>query len=146
MSLVDTTMNLNAQALAALYFLNLIDVPRDPETNERKYGTRTFAFYNGRERGFTLEVEKGVYSRQRLYLTLFEARAGDSMVIIGATSDKWLDPPTVKDYGNAWETAAYVPFGRLDIVYHVVKDAIDAYLAAPKSLKPEAVKILNLRP
>lgn len=107
-SLVDLSLNLNGQAWAVLHLLNGYGVQLgdsesllyDAEKEQYLFNSTTYAFYNGRERGFALVVEHPSQSAVggSLVIAFAENRSSDDIVVYSWES-RWglYDPPTVKD-------------------------------------------------
>jgi len=80
--MIDTTMNMNAQAYALMHFLST----QEPHTaryqdGEYQIEIRCKPYMNGRERGFVLEMRQGI-GHDPVCLAFFEHRNCDALCCI----------------------------------------------------------------
>ena len=83
--MIDTTMNMNAQAYALMHFLSTQE-PHTARYQDGKYQIeiRCKPYMNGRERGFVLEIRQGI-GHDPVCLAFFEHRNSDALCCI-----KWV--------------------------------------------------------
>ncbi len=91
--MIDTTMNMNAQAYALMHFLSTQE-PHTARFNDGKYQIeiRCKPYMNGRERGFVLEIRQGI-GCDPVCLAFFEHRNSDLLCCI-----KWVPSWPVECY------------------------------------------------
>jgi len=104
MKTLDTSLNLNSLAVAFLHLCR--DLPDQVGWDEPEY--RTGAWYNGRERGWSLVVKRNLLDKEPLILTFTEHRNVDQLRIdrlFPASYDGW-NPPVADgdiDFAETWE-------------------------------------------
>jgi len=99
-SFVDFRLGLSGQAWAVLHLLDGEPsfAPFNLTTHEYELEIKTSAFYNGRERGFVLDVQHSFLdNRDHLYVVCANQRSSDSLVIYKWTGPLRMNPPTVAD-------------------------------------------------
>jgi hypothetical protein len=92
---IDFRLNLNARAWAVLHMLDCEPdfAPYDEETGEYKIETETGAFYNGRERGFSIRVSLDHPTVEFLYVVFAENRSSDDIVVYCWKGSYMVNPP-----------------------------------------------------
>ena len=90
MKAIDPTLSLNTQAWAVLHAFSYYDLPKCCFTS-------TAAWYNGRERGFSLAIRGANPAAGVLYIVVAEARSSDGIIVESWTGDSLTNPPTIND-------------------------------------------------
>lgn len=102
-SLIDLSLNLDGQSWAVLHLLNgygvqLDDDLYDSERGEYLFKSQTYAFYNGRERGFALTVEHPDSKEHGCLVVAFaENRNSDDIVVYTWKGYGLYQPPLVSE-------------------------------------------------
>ncbi len=145
----DLTLGLGAQALAVLQLLAQDECSdlAEYDEEERDYAVeiRTRAWYNGRERGISLEVRAHVMDRRGLIITFGEHRTSDSIFIDSWEIDRpfLLNPPTVEDYpDSAYEARTFVPYGEVVKAVKIIREKIQTFIRLCKM--PRVVVLAEL--
>ncbi len=133
----DVTLGLKSQAWAILAMLSASDCDGlggdwDTKFRDYKIEIKTYAWYNGRERGFCLEVRPSMASRKALLVTFGEHRNTDGIFVDAWEVDKYfLNEPTVEDFTDeAYERRMSVPYGNVGQAVEVIRDKIEAFMAS----------------
>ena len=105
--MIDTTMNMNAQAYALMHFLSTQE-PHTARYQDGKYqiDIRCKPYMNGRERGFVLEMRQGI-GQDAVCLAFFEHRNSDALCCIRWQSAQYEHCYTASDipdsvYPDKW--------------------------------------------
>lgn len=109
---IDFQLRLNRQAWAVLHALDGEPsfAPWDEARHAYKIDCETAAFYNGRERGFSLKVAHGDrFPRgEFLYVCFAENRSSDDIVVYTWRGPHHVNPPGPADLpADAWERARW---------------------------------------
>jgi hypothetical protein len=139
-TLANTSLGLSAQALAVLAMLadrEPCNVSADYDAQARRYDieVETRPWFNGRERGVLLMIQRGVLAKTKLLITFGEARNSDNIFIDSwLSTESFLNPPTVADYPDeAYENRKYVPYGQVGEAVRVIEGKIREYMLSPAS-------------
>jgi hypothetical protein len=146
LTIADSNLGLSAQARAVLAMLSQSSCDElgeyDPEVRDYKIETRTYAWYNGREKGVCLEIRPLLSSKQALLITFGEHRNSDSIFV-----DSWeveeffLNPPTVADFTDeAYAARTFVPYGNVAKAVEVIRAKIQAFIVEWN--RPKVARIL----
>ena len=145
-TIADLTLGLSAQALAVLQLLAQTEcdglAEYDSEHHEYKIEIRTRAWYNGRERGISLEVRPSVTSVRGLIVTFGEHRTSDHIFIDSWETDQpyLLNPPTVADC--PWDGEGYerrmVHYGEVVKAVDCIRERIARFITACAAAEAEA--------
>ena len=145
--IADATLGLNAQALAILAMLSRspcddLGAEYEEKFHEFKIEIKTFAWYNGRERGVLLEVRPSLSSKRALLITFGEHRNSDSIFIDAwEVNEFFLNPPTVADFTDeAYKARTWVDYGNVAKAIEVIRDKISAFMA--EANKPVPARVL----
>jgi hypothetical protein len=126
----DATMGLSAQALAVLTML----AAEDSDDSDLEIDTR--AWYNEREKGFSLTVRSHCADAKALILVCVEDRNSDRIVV-----DSWVvehsipNPPTPADYPAEFDHKS-TAYGRIDEATGIIREAIKAYVFGERRVDP----------
>lgn len=145
--IADTSLQLNSQALAVLQIL----ANREPTFADYANGRYdieigTYAWYNGRERGFSLVVTRLGKSRTPLVCTVFEHRKSDDLCVLSWEPDRlFLNAPTIecwnrhkKATGDEWDPAHF-EYGDVGNVVEYIYYRMDSWYTAQKEQTSEMV-------
>jgi hypothetical protein len=149
LTLADATLGLSAQSLAVLHLL--AQTPPDDvaeyDSDHRDYDVeiKTRAWYNGRERGVSLEVRKSWQSSKALIITFGEHRISDHIFV-----DAWeidapplLNPPTVADFPDkAFNNRLTFPYGEIGKVVDLIRARMKVFLASTEKSRPRPTMVL----
>ena len=133
-TLVESHLGLSEQALAVLAVLARREpdfAPYDKEFHDYEYEVATAAWYNGRERGVSLVISKGITKAPPLVITFGEHRNSDNIFIDSwVGKQRFLNPPTIADFPDAaYEARTLVEYGRVDRAVEVIIGKIRDYFA-----------------
>lgn len=127
--MIDTTMNMNAQAYALMHFLSTQE-PHTARYYDGKYRIeiRCKPYMNARERGFVLEIRQGI-GHDPVCLAFFEHRNSDALCCIRwtPTFPRWSYsaediPESV--YPDKWSVTKSWDYMDLTGAYEYVLDVI----------------------
>ncbi len=110
---VDFGLHLNRRAWAVLHLLDREPdfAPYDDLNHKYEIESETYAFYNGRERGFTIRVghpDSGIRYNRYCYVVFSENRSSDDIVIIRWVGERLPNPPRSDDFpAEAWRDRKY---------------------------------------
>ena len=133
MAIIDTTMNMNAQAYALMHFLSTQE-PHTARYHDGKYQIeiRCKPYMNARERGFVLEIRQGIgydSTHDPVCLAFFEHRNSDALCCIRwtPTFPRWSYsaediPESV--YPDKWSVTKSWDYMDLTGAYEYVLDVI----------------------
>ena len=133
MAIIDTTMNMNAQAYALMHFLSTQE-PHTARYHDGKYQIeiRCKPYMNARERGFVLEIRQGIgfdLIHDPVCLAFFEHRNSDALCCIRwtPTFPRWSYsaediPESV--YPDKWSVTKSWDYMDLTGAYEYVLDVI----------------------
>jgi hypothetical protein len=133
-SLTDLSLNLNGQSWAVLHLLNgygvqLDDDLYDSEKGEYLFESQTYAFYNGRERGFSLAVEHSDRKERGCLVVAFaENRNSDDIVVYTWKGYGIYQPPLVSEMPDNCRKQAFFCKSPNDAVW-TIWDIVKSYLA-----------------
>jgi hypothetical protein len=134
-TIADTHLNLNNQALAVLAVLGQSEpdfADWDAGAHEYVIETTTAAWYNGRERGFSLVVRRTIESPVTLVIIVAQHRnSGDIIVWSWRTKKRFLNPPTVGNLPKNHVDKDF-PYGRIDKAVDYIRKLMADFLAAQK--------------
>jgi hypothetical protein len=137
---------MQAQPLAVLAFLSTEEpefAEWDDERKEYKYEQETHAWWNGRERGFSLMASLPM--RDPVTLICVECRRSDQIRVYRYEGQSRMNPPVVADMpASAWDNYKYFDYGDILGAYNYIKAGIAQYLLSD-SLKRTHEAIKNLR-
>lgn len=145
-TIADSYLYLNSQSLAVLAMLAQREpdfAEYDKENREYLYEATTAAWYNGRERGFSLVVRRQMTDRACTVITVAEHRSSDQIVIMSWDyEDKYfLNPPMVDDAPeSAWAGSQHVDYGRIDLAVALIEKIVSRFLVSRAEVmgKPKA--------
>jgi hypothetical protein len=152
-TIAETNLGISGQALAVLAVLAQREpdfAPYDEKFHDYEYEVTTSAWYNGRERGISLVISKGISRIPPLVITFGECRSSDDIFI-----DSWvgkrrfLNPPTVVDFPeSAYETRTLVEYGRVDrtvsVIVGKIRDYFTSMAVGANPLNPEGLPTMIL--
>lgn len=132
----DDSLGMSDQARAVLALLS----GREPDFAEYDkaeghylYESSTAAWYNGRERGFSLVVHRTLSDRTALVLTVTEHRVSDEITINHWVVDeaRFVNPPTVADFPAEELIHQHrVPYGRVDKAVAFICERVGSFLTS----------------
>jgi hypothetical protein len=143
---IDVTLGLNGQALAVLHLLARTCEGIIPDW----FLAGTRAFYNGRERGFSILItpigapaKKGKGRSKRcptLVVACVEHKTSDSIVVYHWLSNtaNILDPPMQDQVPTkTWDEAKFFNYGRCDEVVNCIQQVIEEFVSGYPEPKRE---------
>ena len=127
--MINTTMNMNAQAYALMHFLSTQE-PHTARYQDGKYqiNIRCVPYMNCRERGFVLEIRQ-TYGDEPVCLAFFEHRNSDALCCIRWQSAQYQHCYTASDipdsvYPDKWSVTKSWDYMDLTGAYKYVLDVI----------------------
>jgi hypothetical protein len=130
--IADNDLGISSQALAILAMLSRTDCDGLAKYGDGQYqiAIRTWAWYNGRERGVCLEVRPSLGSKRALLVTFGEHRNTDGIFIDAwEVEEYFLSPPTVADYTEeAYEQRVFAPYGNVARAIEIIRGKITAFM------------------
>ena len=138
--ITDPTLGLNNQALAVLYFMARMSPDfADYKDGDYQVILETRTWYNGRERGFTLNMSPD-YNSEWIHLAVFEHRNSDEICVLnwttkdnywnGATADNSLDE--AYHGGTKFDVAATFKYGEIGEVANYLYEELEKFYEAQK--------------
>lgn len=142
-TIADPSLGLNDQAYAVLAMLGRAEptdlgAKYDDTSREYEIEIKTFAWYNGRERGVLLEVRPHFTSKKALLVTFGECRSGDSIFVDSwEVEEHFLNPPTPADFPDeAYERREVARYGDVAKAVDLIKRKIRTFMDAERAPVP----------
>jgi len=138
---IDTNLGLKPQARAVLHMLD-----EGLQVDEPSVFVMTWAWYNGRERGFALTV--GGPNLKALVVVCNEARSGDDIVVDRWTRDSeaWMDPPTAEEFTDgAYAARKSFRVGNVGAAADYIKRLVAWYEKQAKKIHESDAKAAKCR-
>lgn len=134
--IANRKLELNHQAMAVLEYLSGMSPDFAPyKDGHYLYNSSTYAWYNGRERGFSLVVNKDISSVSCKVFVVVESRISDSIVVYTWDSEHgYLNGPTVKDFPEeSYTRAIHFKWGDVGEVVNFIYSALTFWFKEEKS-------------
>lgn len=141
MRTIDTNLGLKPQARAVLHMLDEAITLEEPNVF-----VLTWAWYNGRERGFALTV--GGPNLKTLVVVCNEAGSSDDIVVDSWHRDywTWLDPPTAEEFtDDARMARKSFHRGRVGWVADHIQKLVEQYEGLAKKIHTADAKATKKR-
>ncbi len=138
--LVDTSLGLSEQSTAVLHLLGGFEPPDKVWDDDGKfyaYNCLTYAWYNGRERGFVLVIRDD-NQEKKLLLWCYERRNSDAIMVAEVLNEDgfYFTPPTLEAFTDkVYDSAKAFSWGACGEVALHIRDRIKSYLKERKQLE-----------
>lgn len=141
MNICDTRLSLDSQALAVLHLL--ADREADfafvfeYDSGKYTYFSETFAWYNGRENGFSLRIRKNRDAAlsvvaPHLHIVCANCRNSDEIVVYSWTALLGVNPPVPGDLPEgAWKNQKIFNSFRVDLAAEWIEEKIQQWHKSP---------------